>query len=144
MHRRTPTKCSAAVSLNWPNKPRSVAIDAPMKVFLLTACCLALFACEVSEKSLRPDLDGPGSWGPLQDTVLLEDLELVETKIQNGQWHAYVHDPSGHTHDIMAGDFMGENTGRVLDIREDILVIIQIVQDGQGGYIEARVEFAKR
>jgi len=116
-----------------------------MKIFpgLLT-CCLAFIACEGSGIPNGPDLDGPGSWGPLQDTVLLKDLELVETEIQNGEWHAYIRDPSGKTHDITVGSFVGENTGRVLEIREDVLVIWQAVMDDEGGWIEITVEFRKR
>ncbi len=110
----------------------------------LVTCCLAFIACDGSGIHKGVDLDGPGSWGPLQDTVLLKDLELVETQIQNGQWHAYIRDPSGKTHDITAGSFVGENTGRVIEIRKDILVIMQIVMDGEGGWIEVPVEFRKR
>ncbi len=109
----------------------------------LVTCCLALIACVGSGNHKGVDLDGPGSWGPLQDTVLLKDLVLVETEIRNGQWHAYIRDPSGKTHDITVGSFVGENTGWVIEIRQDLLLIIQVVIDGLGGYKEVQVEFRK-
>ena len=110
----------------------------------MLACCLTLVACGASKVSERPDLDGPGSWGPLQDTVLLRDLELIETQFRNGQWHAYIRDPSGETHDIIAGSFVGENTGRVYEIRDDVLMIMQVVMDDEGNWMEVPIEFRKQ
>ncbi len=110
----------------------------------LVTCCLALIACVGSGNHNAVDPDGPGSWGPLQDTVLLKDLELVETEIRNGQWHADIRDPSGKMHDIIVGSFVGENTGWVIEIRQGLLLILQGVADGLGGYNQVQVEFRKR
>jgi len=47
-------------------------------------------------------------------------------------------------HDIIVGSFVGENTGRVIEIRQGLLLIFQGVADGLGGYNEVQVEFRKR
>ena len=114
--------------------------------FVLSAfvlCSLAARSGEETRAADGPNFDGPGRFGPLQDTVLLEDLEFLETRFQLGAWRAYTRAPSGRIYVVSAGSYMGENTGKVAEIRKDMIVIWQVVKDERGAWKEIQVDFRK-
>ena len=86
-----------------------------------------------------PDMDGPGSWGVLQDTVLLKDLVLVKTSIHEDKAYAHIRDKFGDEHMLFKNSFIGENTGKIVFIGKTHIVIEQVVKSRNGGWVTKKV-----
>jgi type IV pilus assembly protein PilP len=78
----------------------------------------------------RPDLDGPGSFGRLQDTVTLGCLTYLGTIGNDKTLQALVRDDRGEIHRMRVGDYMGENSGVIRKIEEGAITIEQITMNG--------------
>jgi Tfp pilus assembly protein PilP len=90
------------------------------------------------DPNVRPDLDGPGSFGALDSTVTLDCLAYVGYELEKGKPVAIVEDETGMKHRVTVGTRMGENFGVVKEITAESIRIRQIVQDSQGEYVEAK------
>lgn len=60
---------------------------------------------------------------------------------QDNQW-ALIKDPQNIVHRVQLGNYMGRNEGRVVEITESNIRLIEIVPDGIGGYIEREAAIA--
>ena len=83
-----------------------------------------------------PNLDGPGSWGPLHDTLTLDCLRYVEMQKEDDQLIALIEDDRGNVHQVRVGDFMGENTGRVVRIEKNAVHLVQIIKDSKNRWVQ--------
>lgn len=107
----------------------------PLHCFLITCVGLlfASVACAECVRYQRPtpalpiDPDGPGSWGQLQDTVTLDCLKYVGSTMRQGKEIVFIRDELGKVHDLQVGDFMGENTGRIVKIDATAIYLLQLV-----------------
>lgn len=90
-----------------------------------------------------PDLDGPGSFRQLQDTVTLDCLTYVGSIQKDGVEHVLISDERGTIHTLRRGSYMGENTGIIERIGDDAIYIRQIVRRN-GKREELIVRFPKR
>ena len=93
---------------------------------------------EPEEKSLEgidlaPNLDRPRD--PLEQYPL-EGLLLVGTLSIDGINSALVRDPQGEVHRVHVGEHMGTDFGRIVSITDSALQLVEIVSNGQGGWIE--------
>ena len=43
---------------------------------------------------------------------------------------------TGLIHRVVPGNYMGQNDGRITDISESEITLVEIISDGIGGYIE--------
>ena len=120
--------------------------------YFLTICVGLLFASVASADCVRYqrpppgapiDLDGPGSWGELQDTVTLDCLKYVGSIMRQGREIVLIRDERGKVHQLQVGDFMGENTGRIVKIDATSIYLIQIVERN-GDWEELHLTFPKR
>jgi type IV pilus assembly protein PilP len=118
----------------------------------LIICVGLLFASVASAECVRYqrpppgapiDLDGPGSWGELQDTVTLDCLKYVGSTMKQGRENVLIRDERGKVHQLQVGSFMGENTGRIVEIDATVIYLLQIVQRNDG-WEELVVKFPKR
>ncbi len=90
-----------------------------------------------------PEFDGPGSFGPLQDTVTLDCLTYVGSIQKDGVEHVLIRDERGTVHTLRRGSYMGENSGVIERIDADAIYIRQLLS--RGGKVEERiVRFPKR
>lgn len=78
-----------------------------------------------------PELDGPGSFGELQDTVTLACLKYVGSSIKRGVEYVKIQDDLGKVHELKVGDYMGENTGLIVKIDRDAIHLRQMVKRGE-------------
>jgi len=92
---------------------------------------------------VAPDLDGPGSFGALQDTVTLDCLTYVGSIQKNGAEHVRIKDETGKIHLLRRGAYMGENSGLIKKIDRDTIYIEQVIQK-DGEWTVVMVEFPKR
>jgi type IV pilus assembly protein PilP len=63
-------------------------------------------------------------------------LRMVGTLAQGNRTYALVQDGDGGVHRVQRGDYMGTDHGRIQDIAETAIELIEIVPDGTGGWVE--------
>ena len=54
----------------------------------------------------------------------------------SGPMYALVEDPTGAINRVKVGDYMGKNYGRVIEVTESFINVMEIVPDGQDGWVE--------
>jgi hypothetical protein len=89
-----------------------------------------------------PGLDGPGSFGPLQDTVTLDCLSYVRSIPKRGKEYVVIADERGATYELSVGDYMGEHTGLIRKIDGHFIHLEQMVPKGSD-WVKTMVKFPK-
>lgn len=105
-----------------------------MRSFLLIAVC-ALPNSAAAEcvrhgppsGATPPNIDGPGSFGELQDTVTLDCLTYVGSIQHESEEHVLIRDERGKVHALQVGSHMGENSGVISKIDADTIYLEQVV-----------------
>ncbi|MFD2191228.1 pilus assembly protein PilP [Pistricoccus aurantiacus] len=82
---------------------------------------------------LKPDLSRPKE--PLE-AFKLESLDLVGTLMVSGQTFALVRAPDGEVHRLRQGDYLGTDFGRVIDITDTAVQLMEVVTNGGNGWVE--------
>ncbi|MEX2474604.1 pilus assembly protein PilP [Marinobacter sp.] len=83
---------------------------------------------------VEPDLDRPKE---VLETVGLKDLNMVGTLTDtSGGLFALIRDNAGGVHRVRAGNYMGQNYGRIVGISETRVELVEIVPKGQGEWVE--------
>ncbi len=72
----------------------------------------------------------------------LDTLRMVGTMTRKGEQVALVRSPDGLISRVGVGNYLGQNHGKVVAIREDRIEIKEIVPDGLGGWIERPASLA--
>ena len=88
---------------------------------------------------LNPDTSRPRQ--PLE-IFPLDALSMVGTLEQNEQQWGLIKDPQNTVHRVQPGNYMGQSEGRITEINESAISLIEIVPDGIGGYIERNASIA--
>lgn len=84
--------------------------------------------------NIEPDLDRPKE---VLENFGLTELSMVGTLSgAAGDLFALVEDGEGGIHRVRAGNYMGSNYGRVIGVSESRIELIEIVPNGQGGWVE--------
>ena len=106
---------------------RRAPFEPPIEVQLTT----------VSEKpvsEVEPDLDRPREVLENHD---LNDLDMVGTlQGVDGVLFALIRDDEDAVHRVSRGNYMGRNYGRIVRVSETLIELIEIVPNGQGGWVE--------
>jgi type IV pilus assembly protein PilP len=76
-----------------------------------------------------PRLDPNRRKGPLE-AFPLENLKMVGTLQQKKDVFALIKTPDNNLHRVKAGDFIGQNFGRITDINESAVKLKELIQDG--------------
>jgi len=92
-----------------------------------------------SSDGLRPDENRRRE---LLESFPLDGLSMVGSLGEGGSMIALVVDPASVIHRVVAGNFMGQNEGRVLAISEGEINLLELVSDGAGGWIERQATVA--
>ncbi|NIR28550.1 MAG: pilus assembly protein PilP [Gammaproteobacteria bacterium] len=66
----------------------------------------------------------------------LDSLRMVGTLEQDDVVWGIIKDPEGVVHRVQVGNYMGQNYGKIMHIQEDRIELLEIVRDGQGGWVE--------
>lgn len=82
---------------------------------------------------LAPDRDRRKE--PLEQFPL-DSLEMVGTLSRDRQQWGLVRDPNGTIHQVLEGNHMGQNYGQIKTVEPDKIQLVEIVPDGQGGWME--------
>jgi type IV pilus assembly protein PilP len=66
----------------------------------------------------------------------LDSLRMVGTLDMGNTVYGLVQTSDGLIHRVVPGNYMGQNDGRILEISESEIDMVEIISDGIGGYIE--------
>ena len=66
----------------------------------------------------------------------LDTLGMVGTLYIGETMCALVRTSDGLIHRVVPGNYLGQNDGRITDISESEITLVEIISDGIGGYIE--------
>jgi type IV pilus assembly protein PilP len=92
-----------------------------------------------------PQAAGPAAGGASPDpqrpaefleSFPLDTLRMVGTLDINQTVYGLVQTSDGLIHRVVPGNYMGQNDGRITAITESEIVLVEIISDGIGGYIE--------
>jgi type IV pilus assembly protein PilP len=87
--------------------------------------------------NIRPDLNRPRE--PLE-AYPLDALRMVGTLERNGVPWALIKAPDGAIYRVHPGNYLGQNYGKVVSIREGQIDLNEIVPDGKGGWQERKAK----
>jgi len=85
------------------------------------------------EDGVGPDVDRPREYLEGQP---LDALTMVGTLSNSQGAYGLVQDSEGLVHRVTVGNHMGQNYGRITDISEAEIQLVEIIADGIGGYYE--------
>lgn len=96
-------------------------------------------AFEELSRQVDDTVDAPDQGRPKQalERYNLSELSLVGTlsKDADGNLKALVKTMSGNVHVVELGQYMGKNHGRIINIEDSKLELIEVVPNGSGGWI---------
>ena len=81
----------------------------------------------------RPDPDRSREF---LEQFSLDTLRMVGTMNQGETAYGLVQTSDGLIHRVVAGQYMGQNDGRIISISESEIQLVEIIADGIGGYVE--------
>lgn len=87
----------------------------------------------------RPDPDRSREFleqFPLDTLRMVGTLQLGETN------YGLVQTSDGLIHRVVPGNYMGQNDGRIVAIRDSEIELVEIISDGIGGYLEREAAVA--
>ena len=85
------------------------------------------------ERGVRPDR---GRSREFLEQFPLDTLSMVGTMTFEGAYYGLVQTPDTLVHRVQAGNYVGQNDGRIIAIDDEEIEVVEIVPDGIGGYIE--------
>lgn len=86
-----------------------------------------------SDDGLAPDPDRRRE--PLE-SYPLDGLTMVGTLTRNDQRWGLVRAPDGTVHQVLPDNYLGQNHGRITAVKPGEITVVEIVPDGQGGWME--------
>ena len=96
------------------------------------------------DETTKTSLLNPDSTRPREplEVFPLDTLSMVGILEQNDQLWGLIKDPQNIVHRVQVGQYMGQSEGRILEINETAIYLVEIVPDGIGGYIERDASIA--
>ncbi|MGH8480972.1 MAG: pilus assembly protein PilP [Nevskiaceae bacterium] len=83
--------------------------------------------------AIKPDFNRPRE--PLEEFPL-DALRMVGTITMQQRAFALIRAPDAVVHRVSVGDHVGQNFGKITGISETEVVLMEIIPDGLGGYIQ--------
>lgn len=87
-----------------------------------------------ASKTIKPDLERAKEY---LEQFTLDSLEMVGRLERDGQNWTLVRDPQGGIHRVQLGNYLGRDHGRIVDMGETYVAVVEIVPDGtEDGWVE--------
>lgn len=84
-----------------------------------------------------------GGIKPIEDRIRehlesfsLDTMSMVGTLDLGGTMYGLVQTNDGLIHRVVPGNYLGQNDGRIVEITDSQIALVEIISDGIGGYIE--------
>ena len=88
----------------------------------------------LERRAVEPDFTRPKEY---LERFTLDSLTMVGTITKPGApLEALLRDPTGAVNRVKTGNYMGKNFGRVVEVTDASVSVIEIVPDGQDGWVE--------
>ncbi len=87
----------------------------------------------------KPDPDRPKEY---LESYPLDSLDMVGTLGVIDDLTALLKDPDGVVHRLRPGNYIGQNDGQITAIFEDRIELVELVSNGNGGWIERPASIA--
>ncbi|MDH3275827.1 MAG: pilus assembly protein PilP [Gammaproteobacteria bacterium] len=81
----------------------------------------------------RPDRDRSREY---LENFPLDTLSMVGTLYMGNTNYGLIRTADGLIHRVVPGNYMGQNDGRITEVSESQVALVEIISDGIGGYIE--------
>lgn len=90
---------------------------------------------EKAQSNVKPDLDRPKE---VLESFALGELKMVGTlrRDQTPVLWVLIADNAGGIHMAKDGQYMGKNHGRIVEVADDRMSLVEIVPNGHGGWLE--------
>jgi type IV pilus assembly protein PilP len=66
----------------------------------------------------------------------LDTLTMVGTLKREGRYYGLVQTKDGLVHRVLPGQYIGQNDGKITSITDSKILLVEIIPDGMGGYME--------
>jgi type IV pilus assembly protein PilP len=87
-----------------------------------------------SVSAIKPDEDRPKEF---LEQYTFDSLAMVGTLARDGREWALVRDPDGGIHRVTEGNYLGRNHGRIVELTDTYVAVVEIVTDGTtDGWVE--------
>lgn len=96
-------------------------------------------AASANANALRPDSHRNREF---LEAFSLDTLRMVGTLKQGGHTYGLVQTKDGLVHRVLAGNYIGQNDGKVTAVSDSRINVLEIVPDGLGGYMERSASLA--
>ncbi|SMF94154.1 type IV pilus assembly protein PilP [Methylomagnum ishizawai] len=90
---------------------------------------------EKVESGIRPDTSRPREE---LESYELDSLRMVGTVIQQGGLWGLVRANDGTIHRVRVGNYMGKNYGKIINIKENMIELVEIFSDSPGAWHERK------
>ncbi len=70
------------------------------------------------------------------EAINFESLFMVGTLERNGTVWGLVDDGLGAVHQVLSGNYLGKNHGRIVEVRHDSIGVVEIISNGPDSWIE--------
>lgn len=84
-------------------------------------------------QDVQPDFDRPRE---ALENHALSSLTMVGMLLRGSQYQALIEDAFGEVHRVAVGNYLGRNHGRIENITENQVSLVEIVPSGSGGWVE--------
>ncbi|MEE4192218.1 MAG: pilus assembly protein PilP [Halieaceae bacterium] len=86
-----------------------------------------------SVSTVEPDETRPREF---LEQFTFDSLAMVGTLSRAGIDWCLIRDPDGGVHRVRVGNFLGRNHGKIVEMTDTYLAVIEIVSDGSDGWVE--------
>ena len=87
-----------------------------------------------ANSSIRPDDDRPKE---VLEQLTFDSLAMVGTLERGEQEWTLVRDPEGGIHRVSLGNYLGRNHGKIVEMTDSYVAVVEIVSDGtEDGWVE--------
>lgn len=91
-------------------------------------------AAMTAKEAVRPDEDRAKEY---LEQFTLDSLQMVGRLERDGQNWTLIRDPEGGIHRVQLGNYLGHDHGRIVDMGETYVAVVEIVPDGtEDGWVE--------
>ena len=86
-----------------------------------------------SVSAVKPDERRPKEF---LEQFTFDSLSMVGSLSRSGTDWTLLRDPQGGVHRVKVGNFVGRNHGKIVEMTETYLAVVEIVSDGNDGWVE--------
>lgn len=72
----------------------------------------------------------------------LDALRMMGTLEKGDHYWAILRDPDSIIHRVQIGNYIGQNHGKIIEVTEDRIALLEIIPDGRGGWEEREAQLA--